>query len=271
MSKINVMVCGALGRMGQRIIAAVENRPELSLSGALERALDPRVGQNIGPMVGNQELNLALAGDFAKAVDGAQVYIDFTSVESSLAYLEKAVELGVAAVIGTTGFTREQQEAMRLAGGKIPVLWSPNMSLGVNAMFHLSAIMTKMLGLDYDIEILDAHHRLKKDAPSGTAMKLHEIISESRGLDPEKTLVTGREGIVGERTNDEIAVLAMRAGDIVGDHTVFFCGPGERLELTHRAHTRDTFAEGSARAAAWLVGQKPGFYSVADVLGFGKN
>lgn len=266
MIETKVTVCGALGRMGPKIIDAVLARPDLTLAGVVERPGDPRLGQKVGPLVGHPSLDLVLKGSLKEAGRNCQVYIDFTTVESSLAYLEEALDLGLGAVIGTTGFNDRQQDTIREISKKIPVLWSPNMSFGVNAMFQLAASMTKMLGPAYDIEIVETHHRLKKDAPSGTAMKLHEIISRSRGLSPEKTLVTGRQGQVGERTDDEIGVMAVRGGDIIGDHTIYFCGPGERLELTHRAHTRDTFAQGAARAAAWLAGRQPGLYTVADAL-----
>lgn len=267
MTETKVVVCGALGRMGPSIIAAVLAQPGLTLSAVLERPGDPRLGQKIRPLPGNPSLDLVLTDSLKKVGSDSQVYIDFTTVEASLVYLEEAVESGLAAVIGTTGFSREQQDILGKTAKKIPVLWAPNMSFGVNAMFHLAAVMTKMLGPDYDIEIVETHHRLKKDAPSGTALKLHEIMSLSRDLSPEKTLVAGRQGQVGERTNDEIGVMAVRGGDIIGDHTIYFCGPGERLELTHRAQTRDTFARGAARAAAWVAGRKPGLYTVADALG----
>lgn len=261
---IKVTVCGALGRMGQRIIQAVLSRPEqLVLSGVVERPGHPQIGQNIGPLAGAAQIDLKLAEALAP---GSDVYIDFTSVEASLAYLEQATALGLAGVIGSTGFSPEQKERLAEAGRKIPLLWAPNMSIGINALYKIVSALTKALGPDFDIEIVEAHHRLKKDAPSGTALKLQETIAQARGLDPAASRVSGRDGQVGERTRDEIGVLALRGGDIVGDHTIYFCGQGERLEITHRAHSRDTFAEGAARAAIWLAGRTPGLYSFEDIM-----
>lgn len=261
---IRVTVCGALGRMGRSIIQAVLNRPELmTLSGVLERPGHPQIGQNIGPLVGAAGTDLKLAENLAA---GSDVYIDFTAVESSLSYLDQAAALGLAGVIGTTGFSPEQKERLAETGRKIPVLWAPNMSIGVNALYQIVAAVAKMLGPDFDVEIVEAHHRLKKDAPSGTALKLYETIARARNLDPAKSRVTGRDGQVGERTKDEIGVLALRGGDIVGDHTIYFCGQGERLEVTHRAQSRDTFAEGAARAALWLAGRAPGLYNFDDTM-----
>ncbi len=262
-----VVVCGALGRMGQKVIQAVRGRRDLVLHGVVERPDSPLLGRSIGPLVGDADLNLSLTADLAEAGRGADVYIDFTSVESTLAYLARAAEMGLAAVIGTTGLSQDQRKQLARAGGRIPVLWAPNMSIGVNVMYRIAAAMTKMLGRDYDIEIVETHHRLKKDAPSGTAVKLLETVAQARELSPE-VMVTGRAGQVGERTDDEIGVLAVRGGDIVGDHTVYFCGPGERLELTHRAHARDPLAQGAARAASWLAGRAPGLYTIDDTLDF---
>ncbi|MDR2946537.1 MAG: 4-hydroxy-tetrahydrodipicolinate reductase [Candidatus Adiutrix sp.] len=263
-AQIKVAVCGALGRMGQTVTSIILGRPDMLLAGAVEHPACPALGREIGAA----EAPVILAGSLGQGAGKADVYIDFTSVESSLAYLDEAVQLKLAAVIGTTGLGAAEHKKLEAAAKHIPVLWAPNMSVGVNAMFKMAAIMTKMLGPEYDIEIMEAHHHHKKDAPSGTALKLHDVVARARNLDPAKTLLTGRTGQVGERTRDEIAVLALRGGDIVGDHTVYFCGPGERLELTHRAQTRDTFAQGAVRAAAWLAGKKPGLYSIDDTISF---
>lgn len=264
--QVRVAVCGATGRMGQMVIKAVLARRDMVLAGVAERPDSPLVGHKIGPLVGDSKLDLAVEGDFKKAVAGADVYIDFTSIESSLNYLAQASEMGVAAVIGTTGLTEAQKNEAKKFGQKIPLIWAPNMSIGVNAMYKIAAAMVKILGPDYDLEIVESHHRLKKDAPSGTALKLYETLAQARGLDPATSLVTGRDGLVGERRSDEIGVLALRGGDIVGEHTVYFCGPGERLELTHRAHSRETFAQGAVRAAGWLAGKEPGFYAIDETL-----
>ncbi|UQZ88831.1 4-hydroxy-tetrahydrodipicolinate reductase [Deltaproteobacteria bacterium Smac51] len=266
--QIKVAVCGALGRMGQRVVDTVLSRRDMVLAGAVERPDCPLLGQNIGPLVGNGSLNINLAENLTEGAGEASIYIDFTSVDSSMSYLDEAVKLGLAAVIGTTGLNNEHEMRLKEAAKHIPIIWAPNMSIGVNAMYKLAAAMTRMLGPEYDIEIVEAHHRHKKDAPSGTALRLQETVAKARNLSPEKTLVTGRAGQVGARTRDEVGVLALRGGDIVGDHTIYFCGPGERMELTHRAQTRDTFAQGAVRAAAWLAGKEPGLYSIDDTISF---
>ncbi len=262
-SRIRVAVCGALGRMGQTVRNIIAERRDMILTGAVEHPGCPSLGRNISQIEWSE---VFLRDSLRQGGIGADVYIDFTSPESSVMYLEQAVNLKLPAVIGSTGFTEEHKAKLSEAAGKIPVLWAPNMSVGVSVLYKIAEQMTKMLGPQYDIEILEAHHNRKKDAPSGTAIKLQETIARARNLSPEKTRVTGRSGQVGERTPEEIGVLALRGGDIVGEHTVFFCGPGERLELAHRAQTRDTFAQGAIRAAAWIVGKEPGLYSIEDTL-----
>ncbi|MDR2368871.1 MAG: 4-hydroxy-tetrahydrodipicolinate reductase [Deltaproteobacteria bacterium] len=265
--KIPVAVCGALGRMGRRVIDAIHNSGNLTLVGAAERPDCPDLGTDVGLLTGLGPLGAPVTADFAQAAAKAKVYVDFTTPAAVMANLAAAQSLGVAAVIGTTGLDAPQRETLAKTAGKIPVLWSPNMSLGVNLMYKVAQLMAKSLGPDFDLEIIETHHRLKKDAPSGTALKLLEVLSAARDLDPAAAMVPGRNGLVGARTDNEIGVLAVRGGDIVGDHTILFAGPGERLELTHRAHSRDTFAAGAIRAAAWIAGQKPGLYSISDVLG----
>jgi len=265
---INVAVCGALGRMGQRVMAGVVSNPGLKLCGALEREDHQSLWQDAGNLTGLGSLNVILQSDFDLAMEKADVYIDFTSPEAVMINVNKAVRKKLPAVIGTTGLSEKNQTELREISKNFPILWSPNMSLGVNLMYKAVDFMARALGKDFDLEIVEAHHRLKKDAPSGTALKLFETLAEARGLEKNKCLRTGRVGLTGGRTNEEIGVLAVRGGDIVGDHTVYFCGQGERLELTHRAHSRDTFASGAIRAASWIVGREPGFYSLNDVLGF---
>lgn len=263
---IKIVVCGALGRMGRMIIDGILSRDNLILAGAVERADHPSLGQNLGALIGRPEVKAALTSSLAEAGRGADVYIDFSSIESTMHHLGEAEEIGLAAVIGTTGLHAGQQAHVKESGKKIPVLWAPNMSIGVSVMYKIAAAMTKMLGPDFDLEIVEAHHNQKKDAPSGTAVKLCEVLAEARGLDPKKAMVCGRQGQVGARARDEIGVLALRGGDIVGDHTIYFCGQGERLELTHRAGSRETFAQGAIRAAAWLAGKPAGFYGIDDTL-----
>ncbi len=266
--KMSVSVCGAMGRMGQCVIQSVLSRSDLRLAGVLERSDFYLLGRDLSQILAGVPTGLMLTADFIQAVTEADVYIDFTTPASSLLYLEQAVKLKLPAVIGTTGFSSEEQLRLKEVGRRIPLLWAPNMSIGVNVMYKVVSALTRMLGSDYDVEIVEAHHRLKKDAPSGTALKLLEVVAQAKGLSKEKSRVVGRSGQVGERRDDEIGVLAVRGGDIVGDHTIYFCGPGERLELTHRAHTRDTFAQGAVRAASWLAaaGRLPGLYTLDDIL-----
>ncbi|HET9553771.1 MAG TPA: 4-hydroxy-tetrahydrodipicolinate reductase, partial [Anaeromyxobacteraceae bacterium] len=209
--------------------------------------------------------------DLAKALPGADVVIDFTSHEASVRHAELCAERGVALVIGSTGFTPAAKEKVAAAARRIPVLLSPNMSVGVNVLFELVRQAARVLGDAYDVEIVELHHKKKKDAPSGTAVWLGEVAAEALGRDPAKDLTFERHGMIGERPAREIGLQTVRGGDIVGEHTVYFCGEGERLELTHRATAREQFARGAVRAAAWIAGRPAGLYDMADVLGFRKG
>jgi len=269
MEEIKVAVCGAMGRMGRKVIQAILARPGMRISGLIEGPDCPLAGQNLSDGQGVLRPDQTLTADFAEGARGADVYIDFTTVPASLSFLARAVEMKLPAVIGTTGFSKADQAALKEAGRHIPVLWAPNMSLGISALSRAAAEMAKVLGPDYDVEIVELHHRHKRDAPSGTALKLMQAVARARGLDPDQCQVSGRQGLMAPRREDEIGVLAGRGGDVVGDHTIYFLGPGERLELTHRAHARDTFAQGAVRVAAWLVGRAPGLYNLEDTLGPG--
>lgn len=264
---VRAVVCGAAGRMGGRVIHQVIAHPELTLSGAVERTDHPAVGQDVGLAAGAEPQGVAVAGSLAEALDGADVVLDFTHPEASLAHLEEAAKAGCAVVIGTTGFTDEQRAAIEQVGPTTRSVVAPNMSVGVNVMFKVAAELARLLGEDYDVEIVEAHHRFKKDAPSGTAVRLAEVVAHALGRDLGAVGVYGRKGIIGERKSEEIAVMTLRAGDITGEHTLMFGGIGERIELTHRAHNRDNFARGAARAARWVVDQPPGLYDMQDVLG----
>jgi 4-hydroxy-tetrahydrodipicolinate reductase len=264
---IKVAVCGAMGRMGQKVIEAILEKPGMRISGIIERPDCPLAGQNLNAVIGGSP-DVPLTTSFAEGARGADVYIDFTTVPASLACLAQAVTMKLPAVIGTTGFSKADQAKLQEAGRHIPVLWAPNMSLGVSLLCKVAGELAKAMGPDYDVEIVEFHHRHKHDAPSGTALKLIEAVARARGQDPDQSLVSGRQGQVGPRREGEIGVLAGRGGDVVGDHTAYFLGPGERLELTHRAHTRDTFAQGAVRVAAWLAGRAPGFYTLEDTLDF---
>ncbi len=264
----SVVVAGAAGRMGKRLVDLVNAQAEAEIVGALEYSEHPFLGKDAGEVAGIGRLGVPLVGSLKElAGSGAQVMIDFTAPQATLANLEWAVAEQVAMVIGTTGMSLEERGLLAAAAREIPVVFAPNMSVGVNVLFKVVAEVAAILGEDFDVEILEAHHRLKKDAPSGTAVRLGEIVAETLGRDYEKDAVFARQGFTGERTQREIGMQTLRAGDIVGEHTVMFGGMGERLEVIHRAHSRDNFASGAVRAALWLAGREPGLYDMQDVLG----
>jgi 4-hydroxy-tetrahydrodipicolinate reductase len=265
MNEIKAIVVGAAGKMGSRIIHIIHETPSISLYRAVERADHPSIAKDIGEIIGLGKIGVPLEGDLKKA--GGDVIINFTNPKTSLDSLEFAKETGLAAVIGTTGLNPEQMERVQELSKDVRCVFSPNMSVGVNVMFRIVQEVARVLGPDYDVEIFEAHHRLKKDSPSGTAVKLGELIAKSVGRDFGKVGVYGRKGMVGERTKEEIGMQVVRAGDIVGEHTVLFGGIGERLEIIHRAHSRDNFARGAIRAAVWVVNQPNGLYDMQDVLG----
>jgi 4-hydroxy-tetrahydrodipicolinate reductase len=262
----NVVVTGAAGRMGIQITRMVKAASGLKLTGAVERPGYPR-GQDAGLVAGVGTLGVEISDALSRALQGADVVIDFTSFEASVAHAGICAERGTALVIGSTGFTAEAKAKVAEAAKRIPVLLSPNMSVAMNVMFDLVRRAAAVLGDAYDVEMVELHHKLKKDAPSGTAMRLAEVAAEARGLDPAKELNFGRHGMIGERPAREIGVQTVRGGDIVGEHTVYYCGQGERLEITHRATSRDQFAQGAVRAAQWIAGKPAGLYDMADVLG----
>ncbi len=229
-----------------------------------------RMGQAIQAIAASEEVEVVAAVDAGDALDGAleacEVVIDFSFHEATLPLAQKAAEHGKPLVIGTTGHSAEEKEAIAALTGQIPMVWAGNFSTGVNLLFYLVGKAAKILARDYHPEIIEMHHRHKIDAPSGTAEHLLEIVREARGLTPEQTR-HGREGVVGARPDDEIGMHALRGGDVVGDHTVMFAGPGERIELTHKASDRRIFAQGALRAAHWVLGKPPGLYRIEDVLG----
>jgi 4-hydroxy-tetrahydrodipicolinate reductase len=269
MKEVGVIVVGAAGKMGARIIHIINETPSVKLFRAIERSDHPSVGKDIGEVIGLGKMGVILESPLKKG--GGDVIINFTSPQASLESLAFAKEAGLAIVIGTTGLNSEQTYKVKELSENVRCVLAPNMSVGVNVMFRIVQEVAKVLGPEYDIEILEAHHRLKKDSPSGTAVKLGELISSSIGKDFGKVGVYGRRGMVGERTKDEIGMQVIRAGDIVGEHTVLFGGIGERLEITHRAHSRDNFARGAVRAALWVVSQPNGLYDMQDVLGLKKQ
>jgi 4-hydroxy-tetrahydrodipicolinate reductase len=264
---VRAIVSGAAGRMGGRIIHLLEAADGIALAGALEQPGHPRIGRDVGEITGLPQKGIPVSSSLAEVLPRGDVLIEFTHPEPTLAHLKEVAAAGKAMVIGTTGLTPEQVEELKDLAGKTRVVFAPNMSVGVNLMFKVVENIAKVLQEGYDVEIVEAHHRLKKDAPSGTALKLAQIIAQTLGRDLEKVAVYGRKGITGERPHDEIGIMTVRAGDIVGEHTVTFCGIGERLEIIHRAHNRDNFARGAVRAAQWIVAQPPGLYDMQDVLG----
>jgi 4-hydroxy-tetrahydrodipicolinate reductase len=265
---IKAIVIGAAGKMGGRIINIIKETPSIELYQAVERSDHPSIGRDIGEIIGLGKIGIPLEGDLKK--DGGDVIINFTNPKASIESLEFAKETGSAIVIGTTGLSPEQIEKVKDLSKSVRCVFSPNMSVGVNVMFRIVQEVAKVLGPEYDVEILEAHHHLKKDSPSGTAVKLGELIAKAMGRDFGQVGIYGRRGMTGERTKEEIGMQVIRAGDIVGEHTVLFGGIGERLEIIHRAHSRDNFARGAVRAALWVVNQPNGLYDMQDVLGLKK-
>jgi 4-hydroxy-tetrahydrodipicolinate reductase len=265
---IKLAIAGVCGRMGSAILKLALSDPEFQVAAALERKGHPMVGKGLDAALPGVASACDIGDDLARVIDLVDVIVDFTEPASTLEQFRLAAARRKAMVIGTTGFS---QTALHEISGTADarVVMSPNMSIGVNLMFDLVRRAASALTADYDVEILELHHKWKKDAPSGTAVRLRHIIEAARPSTPSFQ-VSGREGMVGERKPGEIGVLAIRGGDIVGEHTVFFAGLGERLEITHRAASRDNFARGALLAAKWLFPQPPGIYDMKDVLGLGQ-
>ncbi|MGD8371925.1 MAG: 4-hydroxy-tetrahydrodipicolinate reductase [Syntrophobacterales bacterium] len=264
---IKAIVAGAAGKMGGRIIHTIEQTKEISVAAAFERADHSAVGTDVGEVVGLGSTGLKVAPDLKSVMDLGDVLIDFTHHEASVEHLRQAVEAKKPMVIGTTGFSSAEMETIVTLAQQIPCVQAPNMSMGVNLMFKVVADMAKVLGDGFDVEITEAHHHHKKDAPSGTAVKLAQNVAAALGRDLEQVGVYERHGMIGARRPEEIGIQTIRGGDIVGEHTVLFAGVGERIEFTHRAHSRDNFARGAVKAAIWVVNQPPGLYDMQHVLG----
>lgn len=257
---VDIVILGAKGRMGNMLVNQTLADGELNLVGACERK-----GNTDGMRYEDCEVADCLE-DLLPKVPGA-VIIDFTAPESSVAMAKTAAKHGNPAVIGTTGLSPEQQAELAESAKQVPLFWAPNMSVGINVLLKIMPLLVQALGESYDIELVETHHKMKKDSPSGTALKLAQVLAEARGWNYDDVKKHCRDGIIGERPKKEIGVQTLRGGDVVGEHTMFFFGPGERIEVTHRAHSRETFAAGALRAAKWLVGQKPGrLYSMADIF-----
>jgi 4-hydroxy-tetrahydrodipicolinate reductase len=263
---LRVAVAGASGRMGQMLIDAVVNADDLVLTGALDLAGSSWLGRDAGTALGHTT-GVAITADLRAGLANAQVLIDFTRPEGSLAHLAQCRALGVKAVIGTTGFSDDQKVLIAEHAEHVAILMAPNMSVGVNVMFELLANAARALGPGYDIEIIEAHHRHKVDAPSGTALKMGEVIADALGRDLKECAVYGREGVTGERDPSTIGFATVRGGDIVGDHTVLFAGIGERIEISHKSSSRVSYAQGSLRAARYIADKATGLYDMQDVLG----
>jgi 4-hydroxy-tetrahydrodipicolinate reductase len=262
----NVVIAGSSGRMGRALLEAVASAPDMHLHAALERAGSPYAGRDAGELASGA-MGVAVTDDLGQAMAGAQVMIDFTRPEASLAYLEACRAAKVAMVIGTTGFDETGREAIVAAARDIPIVFAPNMSVGVNLVFKLLDMAARVLDEGYDIEIIEAHHRHKVDAPSGTALRMGEVIAKALGRDLKDCAVYGREGVTGERNPSTIGFATVRGGDIVGDHTALFATLGERVEISHKASSRMTFALGALRAARFLTGKQNGLFDMQDVLG----
>jgi 4-hydroxy-tetrahydrodipicolinate reductase len=264
---INAIVTGVAGRMGGRIVHLMEAVEGIRLVGAVESPGNAAVGKDVGEVVGLPAKGIKVGDSLKEVLPQGEVVIEFTHPEPSLNHLRAVADAGKAMVLGTTGFAAPQIAEIQALASRAHLVFAPNMSVGVNLMFKVVADVARVLGEGYDVEIVEAHHRLKKDAPSGTAIKLGQVIAHALGRELEKTGVYARHGIIGQRTDQEIGIQTVRAGDIVGEHTVLFGGMGERLEIIHRAHSRDNFARGAVRAALWVVTQPPGLYDMQDVLG----
>ncbi|MCC6473336.1 MAG: 4-hydroxy-tetrahydrodipicolinate reductase [Burkholderiales bacterium] len=252
--------------MGRALLEAVFACADARLAGALEVAGSPVLGRDAGELVG-APCGIAVSADFEAVIPRGDCLVDFTRPEGTLAHLEACVRAGRRAVIGTTGFDAPHKARIEAAARSIPVVMAPNMAVGVNVLIHLAGLAAGMLGEGYDVEIVEAHHRHKVDAPSGTALKLGEVVARARGLDLRACAVHGRSGVTGERTAATIGFHALRGGDIVGEHTAMFAGPGERVELTVRSASRMTYALGALRACRFLMKAQPGLYGMEDVLG----
>lgn len=263
---IKVSVMGVAGRMGNSIFKTLYEDEDIELTGATEVQGHEFIGMDGGELVGTT-LGFRVTDKLEEAAADADIIVDFTSPDSTLSHAEYASHHSKGMVIGTTGFSGEQENKLSEFAGSFPCVISPNMSIGVNVLFEISRQMASLLGSDFDVEIVETHHRNKVDSPSGTAMKLGSSVAEGLGLDFEKSARFERHGNIGKRKSEEIGIQTLRGGDVVGDHTVMFLGEGERMELTHRALSRENFSRGVLRAVKWLPGRSPGIYSMKQVLG----
>jgi 4-hydroxy-tetrahydrodipicolinate reductase len=266
---MKIAIAGATGRMGKMLIEAILNASDAQLVGALEHGSCTQLGEDAGAFLG-KKTGVLITADIAQALSDAEFLIDFTRPEGTMAHLAVAEKTATKMIIGTTGLSAEQIASLKKASEKLAIVFAPNMSVGVNATFKLLELAAKMLNQGYDIEIIEAHHRHKVDAPSGTALKMGEVIADALGEKLDDVAVYAREGHTGERKEGSIGFATIRGGDIVGDHTVLFAGDGERIEISHKSSSRQSYAQGSFRAARFLQSQVAGLYDMQDVLGLRK-
>ena len=262
-----IAVCGAAGRMGKTIIEVCNDTEGVVLGAAIEHPDSPVLGKDAGELAGVGEAGVSIVSNVREVGGNFDVLIDFTSPDATISNIESCHALGKCMVIGTTGFDEAQKLILTSASKDIAIVFAPNMSVGVNLVFKLIQLAAEIIGNDTDIEIIEAHHNQKKDAPSGTAVRMGEIIAETLGRNLKDCAVYGREGQMGVRDRNTIGFETIRAGDIVGDHTAMFASEGERVEITHKASSRKTFANGAIRAAGWVMNKKNGLYDMQDVLG----
>ena len=263
---MKIVIAGSSGRMGRMLIEAVLASGDLQLHGALDVASSPALGQDAGAFLG-RNTGVAISADLDGALTGADVLIDFTRPEGTLAHLAACARQGVNAVVGTTGFSEAQKAEIGVLAQTVAIVMAPNMSVGVNVVLRLLDVAARALSEGYDIEVIEAHHRHKVDAPSGTALKMGEVLAQALGRDLKTCGVFAREGVTGERDPSTIGFSTIRGGDIVGDHTVLFAGTGERIEISHRSSSRAGYAQGSLRAARFLATHRTGLFGMNDVLG----
>ncbi|MFZ5442989.1 MAG: 4-hydroxy-tetrahydrodipicolinate reductase [Myxococcota bacterium] len=268
MTPIRTVITGVSGRMGALLVRLVRDHADFVLHGGTDKPGSAAIGLDVGLAAHLAPLEVSTVDSLASVLAQANVVIDFTTPEASVAHARLCAEAGVPLVVGSTGFSAEAKGHMAEAAKRIPLVMAPNMSVGVNLVIELAAMLARRLGDDFDVEVMETHHRMKKDAPSGTAMRLAEELAKALGREQDD-IRTSRVGQIGERPRKEIGVQTLRGGDVVGEHTVFFFGDGERVELTHRATSREQFGRGALRAARWIIGRQPGLYGMPDVLGLG--
>ena len=266
MSKTRIGIVGAGGRMGRMLLEAAFKDDGIVIAGAFDVPGSPAIGQTVEQLTGLASA-VRVSDDLAGGLAGIDCLSDFTRPQGTLAHIELCRRAGVAMVIGTTGFEEEGKQAIAAAAREIPVVFAPNMAVGVNVVFKLLDMAARIMNQGYDIEVVEAHHRMKVDAPSGTALRMGEVVAAALGRDLKDCAIYGREGVTGERDPSTIGFATVRGGDIVGDHTVMFCGIGERVEITHKAGSRMPYAQGSMRAARFLAGRQNGLFDMQDVLG----